>query len=119
MIPVRKHDRADVNVVRFVLWPVYNHGSGKTPSILSTVVRVIPRSSVEIGLESVCHCFSRRDWALLHRRNTVVPRSCTLKNPMPMKSGTFFWSGDLVVNRDLESITPIGFELGSRKLVVD
>ena len=119
MIPVRKHDGADIDVVRFVLWSVYNHGSGKATSILSTVVRVIPRSSVEISLESIYHGFPRGNWALLHRRNTVVPRSCPLKDTVPMKGSTFLWSGDLVVNSDLEGITPIGFELGSRELVVD
>lgn len=119
MVPIRKHDRADVNIVCFVLGSVDDHGPSEATSILSAVMRVIPGSSVKISLECVGHSFSGSDRALLDGRNTIKPWGVTLENAVPVESGTFLRSCDLVVDGDLERITPIGFKLRRWELIVD
>lgn len=98
---------------------------------------MIPAGAVQIGLERIREGASRCDRALLDGRtvsretmgstvedragdlHAVVPRCLFLQDPMPMHCGTFFGTGDLVVDGDHERVSPIGLEGGRRELPID
>lgn len=50
VVPIRKEDGADINVVGRLSRAVDDNGAGKTTGILRRVVRVVPRGSVESSL---------------------------------------------------------------------
>jgi len=128
---------AQVNIVVGVFRAVYDHGSKKPTGILGAVVRMIPAGAIKICLERVRKGASRCNRALLYGRTTsremmgtttedlagdlhaVIPRRLFLQYPMPMHPGTFFWAGDLVMDGDHESVSPIGLECGRRELSID
>ena len=109
MIPIGKQDWPHIDVIGNVRGTMDDHGSEKATSVLRTVMGVIPRCTVEIGFERIRERLPRSNWTLLNRRYTIEPRVTTLKNAMPVQSSAFFRSGDLVVNGDLESVSPVGF----------
>ena len=51
MIPVAKHDWANVIIVRDLRRTVDDHRSSEASGVLSAVVRMIPRGSIEVGKE--------------------------------------------------------------------
>lgn len=67
VVPVLKENRADVDVIVlfFREGSVDDHRSKQASVVLSTVMSVPPRSTVEISLEPVGECFPRCDGALL------------------------------------------------------
>ena len=119
MIPIREHHRSEINVIRSVLRTVNNHGTFDAGSILRAVVTVIPRSSVEVGLELVSERLSGSDWTLLNARNTIIPRGLLLKEPVPVQRCALLRASNVVVHGDLNGISPISLDLGCRISSVD
>lgn len=98
---------------------VDDDGTKETGSILSAIVRMVPAAPPEVGLECIRERFAWSDRALSHGWNTVVPRSRSLENSMPVQCSPFFRPSNLVMNGDLESIPPVGFKGRPRELAVD
>ena len=84
MIPVAEEDWSDVVLIRFLAWTVDDHSSSDTGRVLSAVVRVIPRCTINIRKKGIGHACSRGDRALIDSRNTVKPRASLLQKSMPM-----------------------------------
>lgn len=120
MVPVGQQYWSDVYIIEDVLMrTVDDHGAKETSCILGAIVGMIPRRAEEICLERIRERFAWSNGTLLHGRDTVEPRSSSLEDAMPMQSSPFLRPGNLVVNGDLEGITPVGFKGRSRELVVD
>lgn len=86
-------------------------------------MRVIPSGSVELSLELIGIALSRRDRALVDTGNTVLPWCCGLKETMPVQSCSFSLAygvcGDVVVDGDLDSISPVGLNGRPREGPID
>lgn len=120
MIPIIQQYGSKISIIEDVLMrTVDDHWSEEAACILTAIVRVIPRSAIEIRLKSIRERFSRSDRALLNSWDAIKPRGSSLKNSMPMDSGPFFGLSDLIMHRDLKSISPIGFNGWPRELTVD
>lgn len=87
--------------------------------ILSRIMRVVPGSSIEIGFEGIGERSARSNRALLNRGYTIIPRSFLLENTMPMESSAFLRASDLIMNGDLDCISPVGFDSWTRKLSIN
>lgn len=66
MVPVREYDRTNINVVWCILGTVDDHRAKESSGILSTIMRMIPRCTVEVRLERVGERLSRSNWTLLY-----------------------------------------------------
>lgn len=86
-------------------------------------MRVIPSGSVEFSLELIGIALSRRDGALVDTGNTILPWCCGLKEAMPVQSCSFGIAcgvfGDVVVDGDLDSISPVGLNGRPREGPID
>ena len=82
-------------------------------------MRVIPRSAVQRSPELVGEALPRSDGALADGGSAVFPRSTLLKEAMPVNCSTFFGASDVVLDCDLDNITPIGLDSGTRESAVD
>lgn len=80
---------------------------------------MIPRSTVEISLELVGERFARSDGTLFHARYTIHPWGLFLKKSMPVKRRPLLWSGNLIMNSDLDGIAPVCLNCWTGKLVID
>ena len=86
---------------------------------MSTVVGVIPRCTIEVGVKSISERRARSDGALLDGWHTIKPGRLLLEDTVPMQRSTIFGAGDLVIHGDLKCIPPVGFQVGSRELAID
>lgn len=116
MEPILKHDRAEIQVVLFVLRAVDHHWSNETATILSGVVSVPPAGAVEVGTETVGVILSRCDRALSVAGNAVHPLSVLLQNSVPVHGRPCI--REIVVHLDFDPVTPVGFDGRTRELVV-
>lgn len=84
---------------------------------------MIPRSSVEFSLELIGIALSRGDRALVYSGHTVLPRRCGLKETMPVQCCSFGRARgvveDVVVDGDLNNISPIGLNCRPREGSID
>lgn len=119
MVPVAQHDGANVNVVKLSSRTIKDHWPNHTARVLCRIVRVIPRASELIGQERVCVRLSRSNGTLRHTRNTILVRSAPLQKSVPVHSSTLFRSSDVVVDRDLNGVSPVGLDGRTRVLTVD
>lgn len=108
MIPVREYNGTHIYVVWCILGTVDDHWAKESSGILGTIVRVIPRCTVEVCFKRVGERLSGSNWALLNGWDAIEPRGLSLEDAMPVQSSTFFWASDLIMHGDLESVTPVG-----------
>src|SRR5579859_1245243 len=71
VVMVLEEDGTDIDIVLVILWSMDDHCTNDAGYILLTVMRMIPRGSVEVGKEAVGVSVSGSDWALLNSRNTI------------------------------------------------
>jgi hypothetical protein len=119
MIPVRQKDGADVDVILGLARAIDDHGPEQTTSVLSRVVRVIPRGTVKISDELVSERLAGWDRALADRWDTVLPRMALLENAMPVKGCALRRISDIIAKSDLDGVSPVGLDQGSRELIID
>lgn len=119
VIPVAQQDGANVAIIVDVLGSVDDHGPEQASSILTGVMRVIPRRAVNVRFELIGERLLGRNRALLDRGHPVEPRSGSLEDPMPMQGRPLFWFGNLVVHFHLNGVSPIRFDQWARELTVD
>lgn len=96
-----------------------DHGSNQASCILSAVVRVIPRSAVEISNERVGKAFPGGNRALLHGWDAIEPWRSLLQYPVPMQGGAFFGPGDVIAHVNRNSVSPVGLNGRSRESSID
>lgn len=80
---------------------------------------VVPAGAVLLRLELVGESRSRCDGALGNTRCAVVPWRVPLRDAVPVDRGTLFRRRDVVVDRHLNHVTPVGFDQRAGELVVD
>ena len=119
MIPVAEHDRSDVVVIRCLAWAVDDHGSCDTSRVLSAVVGMVPRCSVNIREEGIGHASSRGNRALINSRNAIVPRRSLLQDSVPMHGSPVLGARDFITYVHGDRIAPISFNSRARELIVD
>ena len=73
-------------------------------------MRMIERGAVGRGFESVCETTTRRDGAHRDTRDSVCPFRVLLVDAMPMHCSSLGWPRDGILHRDLNGISPIGFD---------
>ena len=117
--PVRKHDRADIDVVLHLCRAVDLDRANDTASVLSRIMGVVPRRAEEFSLELVGERVHGCNRALANRGYTIVPLSVSLKQTMPVHCSTFEGMFDVVVDSDLDPIAPVGLNQRTRELAVD
>lgn len=75
---------------------------------------MIPSSAVEFSLELIGVALSGWDRALIYTGDTILPWCGGLKEAMPVKSCSLGLAngvlGDVVVNGDLDGISPVGLD---------
>jgi len=98
---------------------VYYHGPQNTGRELRRIVGVVPAGSVELGLEPVCEAMARSNRALTGTRDTVLPGRRLLQLSVPVQCRAFEWIADIVVDRDLEPVSPVRLHRRSGVLPVD
>jgi hypothetical protein len=119
MIPVRQKDGADVDVILGLARAIDDHGPEQTTSVLSRVVRVIPRGTVKISDELVSERLAGWDRALADRWDTVLPRMALLENAMPVKGCALRRISDIIAKSDLDGVSPVGLDQRAGKLIID
>lgn len=72
-----------------------------------------------IGPEPILKRLARSDGTLRGRRHTVHPRRPDLADSVPVESGAFFGSRDVVDERNLDPVAPVGVDRRPRELAVD
>lgn len=82
-------------------------------------MRVIPRGSVQLSLKLVGVALARGNGALVDTGDTVLPWRASLQETMPMKRSALLRTGDVVVQSDLDSITPVTLNGRSRVCPID
>jgi len=117
VIPIADHDRTDIDIIVVVLWTVDNHWTDYTTAVLRTVMRMPPRRSVETCSPCVRKALAWGDWAFRDARNSVIGLRALLKDTVPVDRSAFI--AEVVVDSDLNSVTPVGFEERTRELSVD
>lgn len=84
---------------------------------------MIPSSSVELSLELVGIALSRWNRTLVNSGNTVLPWCRGLKESMPVQSCSFGLAygvlGDVVVDGDLDDVSPVGLNGRPREGPID
>lgn len=80
---------------------------------------MIPRATKLIGQERVGVRLSGSNGTLGHTRHTVLVGGTSLQEAVPVHGGALFRAGDVVVNSDLDGVSPVGLDHGSRVLAVD
>lgn len=119
VIPVRQHHRAKIDVVVGVLGAIDDDRAKHTIRVLRRVVRVVPRGSVQLGLELVRVALARGNRALVNTRDTILPRGSRLQETVPVKSGALLRASDVVVQSDLDRVAPVSLDRRSRVGTVD
>jgi len=76
------------------------HRSKGPVHILRTIVRMVPRSAIQFRFESISKVATRRDWALLNRWHSIIPRGIRLEKAMPVHRGALFWCREAIPDRD-------------------
>src|SRR4051794_16163337 len=79
---------------------------------------VPPSTSIPLRLEPVHECLARRNRALMDRRDTIIVWRLGMRKTMPMDRRPLSRTFDLVGDRDLDDISPVGFDHRSGKLSV-
>ena len=115
--PVRKHDGAEIDIPLASCRSVDDHGSRETVQVLTGVVTVPPGGSEEFSANAVGERGARSNRTLRDSGDTIVPRSSSLQETVPVDGSSVILK--LVVDCDLDPITPVGFNHRSWELVVD
>src|SRR6478735_3538028 len=79
-------------------------------------MRVIPTCSIQVGQKLICETLFRWDRALGYTWNAIFPGHSLLKDTMPMQRNTLIVH--VVMNSDLDGVTPVCFNQRRRKLPV-
>lgn len=119
VVPVREHDGAEIDVVPRRPRSVYNHWSDDAACILRRVVGVVPRRAVQLGLEGVRVAFARRNRALGDTGDAIFPGLAVLQEAVPVQGDALLGARDVVVQRDLDRVAPVGFYQGAGECAVD
>lgn len=80
---------------------------------------MIPGSSIQLSFKLVRVALARGDRALVNTRDAVLPRGSSLQETVPVKSGTLLRTSDVVVQSDLDRISPVSLNGRSRVGPVD
>lgn len=104
----REHDRAKINLRLRLSRTIDDYGSEQATSVLRGVVRVIPRSSIQSRLKPVSVGLGGSNRALGDSRDTIFPLSILLSEPVPVERGSLRTVGDVVGDRHLDPVTPVG-----------
>lgn len=110
MVVVVQRDWAKIDIVIIVLGPVYNKRAPETTSVLAGVMRVIPCSPERGSFEAVGVARARCDGTHGNSGDTVHPSGVLLINAVPMHGGAFFRILNVIMDSNLDSVTPIGFD---------
>lgn len=84
-------------------------------------MRMPEAGAVAVGAESVSERLAWRDWALNSGRHTVHPLGVAHSQTMPMDSSAFRLIGanNVVIDLDLNHVSPVGFNGWARELAID
>lgn len=119
VVPVGQHHGTKIDVIVRVLGPVDDNGPKHAVRVLSRVVRVIPGSTVQLSLELISVALARGNGTLVDTGNTILPRRPSLQETVPVKRSALLGTSDVVVQSDLDGITPVGLDGGSGVSPID
>jgi len=117
VVPVGDRKRAGVDIVVGSGGTLNNDRTNETITVLAREVRVVPGSTVLRGLESVGLLLARCNGALGDTGNTILSVLVPLTETVPVDRSAVV--GHLVLDGDLDHVTPVGLNGRTRVLVVD
>ena len=103
-------NRANIDIIVMVLGTVDYNGTPKPAGVLARVMRVIPGGPIGSSFETVSKAGARRNGTHGDGRDTVHPFGILLIDAVPMHGSAFFRILDIIMDSDLDGITPIGFD---------
>ena len=117
VVPIGDCERASIDIVVGSGGTLNNDRTNETIAVLAREVRVVPRSTVLSSLESVGLLLARCDRALGDTGNTILSVLVPLTETVPVDCSAVV--SQLVLDGDLDHVTPVGLNSRAGVLAVD